>query len=419
MYISSNAFGSITYQSLFTHNYDVTDVVSAPVLFDNNNTIVVTDVYNTSLKSPNYSLITGSCLIGIPITDAQLKEINDNVPGLNMKVLPKAGKLQIDNKDVATLVCAYEGMHYRTNGIDPLLIPFSNYYSMFTNTQNIRYYTPDPKTYGLVVGSSDNGEESPNIVINEPSSSLLGHNCPIINFDKPCYLGVVISPYFSQWSAYLVNRLSELTVNFSYHAQYFCYVKLDDTHDAIDINMSSPVWQFNKAFNINAINGFGTTGSVSYPFSGHHFRGDSLCVLPYHTNYPFDNRSQYEFKAEDFVKMLDKETDVTKQIMDNIGGRCYKLHPEFDRYNVNFVSKKFIYATVYKDINFSRCYSDITSLTHNYDLAMYLKQFIVGNPNYLTWWYNSSNILKNDKGSNIDTQSFVFKFNERFNFSMT
>lgn len=419
MYVSKNSSGAVIYQSLFTHTYEVVDVVSAPVIFSSSDPITTTDVYNITLKSPNYALISGTCVHAIPIDDASLKELNANIPSLNLQVLENCGKLQVNSKDVDKLVCAYEGMHFRSGDIDPLLIPFSNYYSCYTQTQNIRYYTPSPSQYGLVIGNSDaHGKISPNITINEPSSSLTGRNCPIVNLDVPAYLGVCISPYFSQWSAYLVSKLSELTVKFTYHAEYLCYVKLTDKDSVTDINMYSPSWRFTSSHTINAITSYNTTGSVSYPFTNQLVRGDSLCVLPYHTNYPFDSRPQYEFHAEDFVKMLDPDTDITKQVMDNIGGRCYKLHPEFDRYNV-VSTKTYIYATVYKDIYFERSYNDLTSLTHNYELAMYLKQFIIGNPNYLTWWYNSCDALKDQNNTHILGHSFVFKFNERFEFNMS
>lgn len=419
MYVSKNSSGSVIYQSLFTFTYDIVDVVTAPVIFSSSDPITTTDVYNVTLKSPNYALINGTCTHAIPLDDKDIKELNDNIPSLNLQVLENCGKLQVNSKEVGKLICAYEGMHFRSGDIDPLLIPFSNYYSMYIQTQNIRYYTPSPSQYGLIVGNSDAyGKISPNITINEPSASLTGRNCPIVNLDVPAYLGVCISPYFSQWSAYLVSKLSELTVKFSYHAEYLCYVKLTEKDNITDLNMDSPSWRFQKGHIINVITSYNTTGEVVYPFTNQSFRGDSLCVLPYHTNYPYDSRPQYEFHAEDFVKMLDPDTDITKQVMDNIGGRCYKLHPEFDRYNA-VATKTYIYATVYKDIYFERPFNDLTSLTHNYELAMYLKQFIIGNPNYLTWWYNSSNSLKDQNGHTISNTSFVFKFNERFEFNMS
>lgn len=56
MYVSKNSSGSVIYQSLFTSTFEIIDVVTAPVIFSSSDPIATTDIYNITLKSPNYAL---------------------------------------------------------------------------------------------------------------------------------------------------------------------------------------------------------------------------------------------------------------------------------------------------------------------------------------------------------------------------
>lgn len=416
MYVSSNVNGYTIYTHMYYHQ-GILDLVGPPILFDPNNAPSTTDTDNISMTASTfaYKLFNGSFILADALSSEELTALNNKL-GLNLKVIKNPGLIQINTDPALGIIEGYNGSHFSDPDIDPIVIPFINYYSYrskFTNTQT--FYNPDPKTYGLIAGFANQHSQNPNIVISGGNQFPSGSTAVFALVKNKGYvLCPMLSPYFSQWSSYMVSLMSRLTINFSYQCTYILNVISpikDISIPSYDVSIAS------KYHSFYLINGFDSveTKNIDHIITG--IRPDSLCIVPYHFNNPYGRSNTEIFDFDHFISLLNLDKDLTKQVVSALGGRCYKLHPDYDVFNVNYDNNSF-WCAITKSISFQRNYADITTIVQNNELALYLKQFIIGNPNFCTYWMNSWLSFKEPGKNEIPDKSNIFKYNESITFEL-
>lgn len=417
MYVSNYVNGYTIYTHLYYHQ-GIIDLVGPPILFDPKNAPSTTDVDNIVMTAStfSYKLFNGSFILADSLSTEELSSLNNKLK-LDLKLIKNPGLIQINTDPSLGFIDGYNGPHFSDTDVDPVVIPFLNYYSYFSKLTNTHtYYNPDPKTYGLIAGFANQHNQNTNIVISGGNQSPSGSTAVLALVNNKGYvLCPMLSPYFSQWSSYMVSLLSRLTINFSYQCNYILNVISpikDLSIPTYDISIAS------KFHNFYLINGFDSieTKNINNTISG--IRCDSLCIVPYHLNNPYDRTNSESFDFDHFISLLNLDKDLTKQVVSALDGRCYKLHPDYDVFNINYDSTSF-WCAITKSISFQRNYADITTIVQNNELALYLKQFIVGNPNFCTYWMNSWLSFKEPGKGEIPDKSNIFKYNESISFELS